>query len=318
MLEIPLSGVSCRRMVNRYITSQKARQGLMGLCDCLLCHGFTMKSKDSFRNILNQALKLRAERNPRYSLRAFARDLGLSASRLSEIINGGHLPTVETARQIAKSLKFDRTRATYFCNLVRREHCHNRQELKEIDKSIAAYQKTTSSYNRLKSDSFRVIQDWHHLAIVELLSLERFENAGPDDIARELGLEIRTTKDAINRLLRVGMIKRDPENKFIITAKNNLVSFDIPSASIRSFHKQTLGRAISALDLQPITDREFQSTFVAIPRSALPRLRQKIEQWVDDMVGEARSAYPKEELYCLSVQFFGLKQPPHQSTSMYP
>lgn len=46
-----------------------------------------MEAQNYFREILRTELKLRQQSNPRYSLRGFARQLGLSPSYLCELMN---------------------------------------------------------------------------------------------------------------------------------------------------------------------------------------------------------------------------------------
>ena len=58
----------------------------------------------SFRFFLQQEFFQRQRRNPRYSLRAFARDLELSPSTLSEILNGRHRPQAATIGKICQRL----------------------------------------------------------------------------------------------------------------------------------------------------------------------------------------------------------------------
>ena len=43
---------------------------------------------EDYRDILREELAARTETNPQYSLRAFARDLGIGSARLSEVLNG--------------------------------------------------------------------------------------------------------------------------------------------------------------------------------------------------------------------------------------
>jgi hypothetical protein len=44
------------------------------------------QAQESYRRTLHEELETRSARNPGYSLRAFARDLGIRHSRLSEVL----------------------------------------------------------------------------------------------------------------------------------------------------------------------------------------------------------------------------------------
>ena len=64
-------------------------------------------------------LRLRQGRNARYSLRAFARDLGVSHSTLSGVLSGRRPASARFVRRVAKSLGLDTQQAM---TLVDREH----------------------------------------------------------------------------------------------------------------------------------------------------------------------------------------------------
>ena len=58
-----------------------------------------------FRNVLREELDRRQTRNRRYSLRAFARDLGLHHATLSRLMRGTQRATVPTIAAVASKLR---------------------------------------------------------------------------------------------------------------------------------------------------------------------------------------------------------------------
>ncbi len=67
---------------------------------------FMKKKNDTALIILTKAFDEKRSRNPRYSLRAFSRDLGISASQLSSILSGHKKLSAEHACRIAMKLEF--------------------------------------------------------------------------------------------------------------------------------------------------------------------------------------------------------------------
>lgn len=55
-------------------------------------------------DVLNGDLRKRKLKNPRYSLRAYARFLGLDPSTLSRILSGKQTPSIEVARKLLRKL----------------------------------------------------------------------------------------------------------------------------------------------------------------------------------------------------------------------
>ncbi len=64
----------------------------------------TTETKPLWLEILNQELAEKKSRNPRYSVRAFSRDLGISQSHLTRILNGQRKLSSEQACRIALTL----------------------------------------------------------------------------------------------------------------------------------------------------------------------------------------------------------------------
>ncbi len=59
---------------------------------------------ESYLQVLERELRARVARNPRYSIRAFARDLGISPASLSQILRGIQIPSVRIADRIVRTL----------------------------------------------------------------------------------------------------------------------------------------------------------------------------------------------------------------------
>jgi hypothetical protein len=71
-----------------------------------------------YREILSESYHQRRRQNPRYSLRAFARDISLSPSRLSEIIGGKGELSREKGTLIAKRLQLSPIRINDFIDMI--------------------------------------------------------------------------------------------------------------------------------------------------------------------------------------------------------
>ena len=57
-----------------------------------------------YKNSIQAELSRRCERNPRYSLRAFARALGFEPTVISQIIAGKRIPSYKTAQKLVRAL----------------------------------------------------------------------------------------------------------------------------------------------------------------------------------------------------------------------
>lgn len=80
------------------------------------------KKWTSYREVLSENFSSRKKKNPNYSLRAFARDIGLSASRLSEIMNMKAGLSTEKAVIVCEKLQLTEPESMRFLNLVESQH----------------------------------------------------------------------------------------------------------------------------------------------------------------------------------------------------
>jgi transcriptional regulator with XRE-family HTH domain len=72
----------------------------------------------SLQEILAKEYELRASRNPKYSLRAFAKSLGISQSRLSQILKGRQGLSRNKAELIADRLGYGAEEKERLCDIV--------------------------------------------------------------------------------------------------------------------------------------------------------------------------------------------------------
>ena len=101
---------------------------------------------------IQAALDRRKKRNAGYSLRAFARDLGISPSLLNEVLQGKHGLSQANARKIANRLGYPSEAVSRFCDRVAVEHAR-----KASDREAAAERLARIPGKTLDLDQFEVI-----------------------------------------------------------------------------------------------------------------------------------------------------------------
>lgn len=255
----------------------------------------------SYREILKNEFEQRNLKNSRYSLRSFARDLGLSPSRLSEVLNGRYGLSRKASEDIANRLSFSKSEKERFCDLVDLSHARSKTK-KELAR--IRLKKSVLMYKTMELDAFKIISDWHHLAILELTYLDDFKNDSTS-MGRVLGISPATVETAIERLKKVGLLK-ERSGKLIATEDFSAIGDDKPSSAVRNFHKQIIERALSALFEQNFEERDFSSVVMAISKCKLPRAKELIRKFKRDFSELVTDTTSKDSVYCLGVQFFNL------------
>lgn len=252
-------------------------------------------------SMLRQVFVERVARNPSYSLRAFARNLGVSHAYLSMILHGKRRIPARLALLISQVAGFDDKEAEAFlaaCREATLRHGASRAGEKKLERQ--------SDYFRIELDRFRVLSDWYHLAILDLTQLFGFQ---PDAawIAKRLGIKVADVRAAVERLSRLGLIRIEPGGWQKTHAKLE-VPTSRPDEAIRRFHFQMIEKAreAAASDRQEDYDaRDITGITMPLNPARLAEAKKRIKRFRRSLLGYV-SQGKCTELYQLNVQLFPL------------
>lgn len=240
--------------------------------------------------LLQRELTRRCQANPSYSLRAFAKAIGLSASTVSMVLAGKRRLSPVTKKKIAGRLGLSAEDTHVFL---------------DGDKPPATA-KRPRDHRLVALDSFAVIADWYHLAILSLLELEKLE-LEPRLIARYLGIHEQEAKAALERLQRLDLIEQVRgrwKQKGAELAFDNTVS---SAASVR-FNRQILERAIQSIENDPFEARIASASTFEMSSRQVAIARSELKTWRREFSEKLRTSGRADQVYCLAVQLFPLSR----------
>jgi uncharacterized protein (TIGR02147 family) len=241
---------------------------------------------------------------PNYSMRAFSRDLDLSPSFLSDLLQGKKKVSIDRAMGISQKLGWSWRESQVFlqtAQLAQAKSARARRFIrKELDDSISHL----GSFKALKLGQFSLISSWYYLAIIELSEIPHF-SIEPKWIAKRLGIDLNMATSAIALLLSKQFIILSPEGQWV---KNiNASVKDSPSIEIQKFHRQHLLNAMEALEKQKFHNRHFSGVTMAVNPEKMPEALNLIREFRARMNALLESG-PKEKVYHLAIQLFQLDQ----------
>lgn len=243
---------------------------------------------------VRQAFLARRSRNRGYSLRAFARDLGLSPSHVSLLLNGRRRMTPELASQLASRLGLSDSEARrWLKSLPARVSTHE-----GFDENAAS-----EDFLRLSIDRFRVISDWWCLAVLDLTLLDGFQE-NSEWIAKRLGLQKRQAKQALERCLRLGLLERDAEGQLRKTHAKLTFETTQSDSAVREFHRGMIRRALDELEHpERFERRDISGILIAANPERVAEAKKRIASFQRSLLrflGEG----PATELYQFNTQLF--------------
>ncbi len=256
---------------------------------------------EDYRVFLNTKYHDRCEKNPNYSLRSFARDLEMNPSCLCNVLKGKQGLSPKSAQKIAENLKLSSTEKKLFCNLAEAQHARN--PLKRKLATIRAEHSQIWEEYKIRDDIFKVIADWYHFAIVELLYLKDFEYSIPW-MARKLNIFEHEASEAIQRMLSLGLIK-EKDGKLIASETGTTTIDGVPSVTLRNFHRQVLKKAVDAINSLPVDERYVSAMTFAANKQELKAMSDYIIEFRRNFASRFCNDQPsKDAVFCLSLQLF--------------
>lgn len=257
--------------------------------------------KYDYRFLLIKELEQRQQKNPAYSLRAFARTLNMSPAYVSQLFTGKRILSEEKAASLSQKLKWSAKRKKIFLTLLQYQKASTQESKNYFLEQIQDL--SDLDFLELKQDQFELIAGWYHFAIVELTDLKTFKPE-PSWIAKKLGITTTQAKLALERLVRIGLIK-EKEGRLEKATPHHRIQ-DVPSNAIVSFHKHHLEAAQKAIQNQKFEDRDFSGTSVSVPIEKLPEIKELIRDFRSKLNQYCSSKSNPDSVYHLAVQFYRL------------
>jgi uncharacterized protein (TIGR02147 family) len=237
--------------------------------------------QEFIRRRMRSDLEIIQQKNPGYSLRAFAKKLEIQASNLSAFLNGKRNLSKASLETVTRTIFTNPEERKYILARINESSAQVRRSEKELLTVLA----DTSS---LTEDEFLQLGDWYFYAIRTFLSLKK----GPrtlEGLAEVLKLPLTRLEQALETLLRLGLITKAGNGTFHRTHKH-IATPDSEKLSPKThelkkrIHQQHIERALNSLMKDDPTIRDI--TWVNIPSDPkkLPQAREIIRKFQDDMI----------------------------------
>ena len=238
-------------------------------------------------------------RRGNYSLRQFARKLGVASPVLIQVLNGKRNLTRKLALQLLTGIGMD---ASEISRLV--EALPSRQIRRESAETSGAVLNLPYGYSEIEASHLSVLSEWWYFATIALVETDSFR-PDPRWIANRLGIRIRDAKNALQHLLRLGLLERTAEGGVRSTGKSLTTTFDIPSSFIRRNHVQGLELAADRIQEIPVAERDYSSVTFYADRSRVDEAKRRIEKFRRELVAYLEGG-KRDDVYRLQVQLLPL------------
>lgn len=246
-----------------------------------------------WRNELIKILKAEFEsiraKNPRYSIRAFAKKLRISHVALSQILrdNGKWKITAPRAVQLLENLNISKTSKKRLLTLM---------GLQEREKR-----------SQVTADGFVILKDWRYPAILfshDLVPEER----SPAKLAEKFGLDSKDVSRIIQELAAQGYLRKSDTGNYERHTGHLSAEQGPPTEVIRQYHRNNLQLAAQAIDVVPATDRNYSSLMFAGSLKRLPEIQHEIQVFHDKIMNLMDGEDENDEIFLINVNVLPIRK----------
>lgn len=242
---------------------------------------------------LKEELSLKQRENPQYSLRAYARDLGIHPSTMSQIIKGNRpLPFKDSGNVVMKLKLGHKDRTLFMESLMRKKTSIDAIKIHALDQRFM-----------LDESHYKIIAEWEHFAVLDLFELEDFEPT-IHGITSKIDVTENRAQVVLNNLLTAGLLKHE-DGKLLKVHDDVRTTEDISSRALKDANVEVIKKGLEKLEDIEVELRDFSSMTAAIDLGKLPEAKTIIREFRQKMASLLRDG-KKTDVYQLAIQFYPL------------
>lgn len=243
-----------------------------------------MLNTDKVKILLFEELASAQARNPHYSMRAYAKRVGIPQSAVSEILSGKRSLTQKYAHKILNA--FSKSPA-------------------EVQSFYNPESENQGTYRSLDMDTYHLIADWHYFAILSLAETADFRSSG-SWIAQRLGISESLAREAIERLTKLDLLQyNSKKNKLSVTGESLAIASEISKPALKKACRQNLELATEALEETDFSERDFTAITLCFDLDRMDEAKKMIKNFRRNF-SKAMESKNKKEVYKLSINLFPL------------
>lgn len=238
----------------------------------------------AFKKFLEEEYLKRQEKNPSYSLRAFAKLLNIDAGSLSRMLNGQRAFRLKKMKEISLRLGY---------------------EFDNLEKVT-----TQTDLVTLPKETFEFLSNWHYFAILESYELSDFIPT-ESSLSKKLNISPTKIKIAMNNLFSLKLLRKKtcgsftPTHRSVSTCRDE----DMDELALRKQQVQRLEMAKASIFQNSGERKSHSSMTMAIDPELIPEIKEEIKKFRRKIAKLAETkSKNKTDIYCLQLNFFEEKE----------
>lgn len=255
-----------------------------------------VNEQKSFRYQLIQLFATHKERNPNFSLRAFARRLDVESSYLSKILRGTRPVNKTLVKKIGRRLNWPDERI--------------KRQIREDESIIARNARSSAPYKKVSKEAFATIEDWRHYAILELMKLNDFQPS-TQWLGKALGMKSSEVDPYLSRLVKAGLLEINENGEWHDLSSGNcthvLRQSEYSEAHVRS-QLNLLEMSADALRTRSLRERDHSSMMMATNKAKITEAKKRIAKFRRELSTFLEKSSNKNAVFQLTIGLFPISE----------
>ena len=256
---------------------------------------------------LTDAFEEKRQKNPAFSLRSWALQLGMkSHGPLHAMLRGQRSIPKKYVPLLIKSFKMEKKEASFFEILVDLQRAKSIEEKEMyLERLKALGPKEVREVSEI--EAYKFISEPLHGFILEMTQLKDFKSTlGWIKSKLRPSMNLKLGEEILARLESLEVLKMidgkyEKQLKHIYTAK------DVMNKAAQEYHQKLCALASEQIESQPIENREYNGVTFNIKRKDLPKIKESLRELADQIIQDYEApAGEGEETYQLNLHFFSL------------
>jgi uncharacterized protein (TIGR02147 family) len=234
-----------------------------------------------YRKFLKDFYEQKKRLSHGFSYTVMAKKIGLSPTHIFLIIDGSRNVTKEHLPKLSTVLSLTKKEQQYFDALVSFNQAKT-PESKRYYLEILFALKRKKEGTLISDHQYNCLSRWYYPVLLELVSLPNF-NENLRQLRGKLynKVSIREIREALETLLRVGLLKRDESGKLTRCEIGLTSEEEVKHTAVYSFHQQMLSHARDVFAVAGPEQREMSGITMALSKRQFKEIQTKIRELGD-------------------------------------
>lgn len=264
----------------------------------------TIYEYEQANKFLHDAWEAKKVRNPHFSMRAWAKKLGLqNISPLSLMLSGKRPIPKKYIPNFIQDLGLSSVEGMYLENLIEYNRAADMSKKEFYLKRLEGlHPKKVVKFQEVEMHDF--FKDPIHFYLLDIIDLK---DASSDISWIKENLEIKYPVSEIKKALT-----RLEEHKFIIKGREQYIKLkdhftnkvDVASQTVQDFHKACAMNAIESLQKQDVSQREFNGFCFPIRKDQIIDAKEDIRNFYKEFLTKYENKKDADSIYQLNLQMF--------------